>query len=154
MMPKRLLAIAVFGVLAVGLAGCGTDEPDDVAGDASPSMATSDTPTTAPSTAPTTGAAAVTDGCPPDVNLMYERLKENRAMVGSMPPSLSGLEEPTCAEGWAVSRTVVKDADSALVLFKHEPDTGRWVPVAFGTDGVCDQSDVPETIQAKLGPGC
>jgi hypothetical protein len=54
-----------------------------------------------------------------------------------------------------VARTVVKNADSLLVLFKMDPSTGKWIPVAVGSDNVCDGIvKVPDAIQVKLGPGC
>lgn len=164
MSPKRHGFVAGFAVLAIGLAGCGTDEPADVAGaasarpTASPGPAAPTTPASLPATPPATSAAApapVDDGCPPDVNLLYEWLKATPAIVDEIDSSLTGLQKPTCADGWAAARTVVKNADPVLVLFKRDPETGRFDPVAAGTDGVCDGAvKVPAKTQAKLGPGC
>jgi hypothetical protein len=136
-------------VLAAGAAGCTATEDPDAA--ASPAAMTSPTPAMAsvPAATPTD------DGCPPDVNLMYEWLKYTPAIVNEIDKSLTGLEEPTCYQGWSVARTVVKNADSVLVLFKRDPSTGKWDAVAVGSDGVCDGAvKVPEAIQTKLGPGC
>ncbi|WP_329108897.1 hypothetical protein OG792_09650 [Micromonospora sp. NBC_01699] len=158
-LPRKLVLVGCM-ILTAGLAGCGSDAPDDVAsaGSSPSAPAVSATPpaaTTPPADPSPAAAPAADDGCPPDVNLMFERLKEAKAIVDEINPSLTGIQEPTCADGWAVARTVVKDGDEALVLFKHDPATGRWNPVAAGTDGVCDGTQkVPAAVQTKLGPGC
>ena len=132
--------------LLTGLTGCtGTGDTDAAA---PPSTTASAPAKTAASPTP------VADGCPPDVNLMFEWLKSTPAIMNSLPSGVTGLEEPKCYQGWSTSRVVVKNADPALILFKLEPSTGKWIPVAAGTDGVCDTQQVPADIKAKLGPGC
>lgn len=140
----------VFGLaLAVaGATGCSDDSTDTAAAPTTAAAVVS------PSAAPSP-SATVDTGCPPDVNLMFESLKATAAIVNEIDKSLTGIEEPKCAEGWSTAHTVVKNADSLLVLFKYDPATGKWTPVAVGSDGVCDGAvKVPEAIQAKLHPGC
>jgi hypothetical protein len=94
------------------------------------------------------------DACPPDVNLMYEWLKTTPAIMDKLPKETTGLMEPKCSQGWSMAQIVVKNADPAYVLFKLDPGTGKWIPVAAGTDSVCDTFGVPAETQAKLGPSC
>jgi hypothetical protein len=144
------IGLALFAGCTV-LAACGTDKSDAAAGPVAPTAVPS---TTGAGTISPAAVIPVDDGCPADVNLMYQRLEDAPAIRDELDSSLSGLEEPACADGWAMSRTVVKNADPSLVLFKYNPNSG-WTPVATGTDGVCDGTvKVPAAIQAKLGAGC
>lgn len=85
---------------------------------------------------------------------MYEWLKYTPEIVDKIDKSLTGLEEPICYQGWSMARTVMKGADPVSILFKMDPDTGKWNPIAVGTDNICDAVQVPAAVQAKLGPGC
>lgn len=106
------------------------------------------------SSAPAVSASA-DDGCPPDVNLMYEWLKATPAIFGEIDKSVTGIGEPKCADGWATAMTVVTNADPLMVLFKYEPASKMWIPVGLGSDGVCDGAvKVPAEVQPKLHPGC
>lgn len=147
-MPHKLVIALI--ALTAGLAGCDASDGVTEAAPASaaPSVKVTDSPKPVPSPTP------AIDGCPPDVNLMYEWLKVTPAVWSKLSKNTTGLLEPTCYRGWSMARTVVKNADSALVVFKIDPDTGRWNPVAAGTDNVCDAVGVPPEIQAKLGDGC
>lgn len=150
-LPNRLRIFwCAFGCAAVvasatGCTGAGSTQSGP------PGVVVSVTPVASP--APTTPGPA-TDGCPPDLNLLYERLKATPAIKDVLPESLSGLEEPKCHQGWAMARTVVKNADPAFVLFKLDTGTGRWNPVAAGTDAICDGFQVPPAVSEKLGVGC
>ncbi len=136
-----------------GVTGCTSADGTNTA--TGPS-ATANPPASAPGAMPSSTPAATptSDGCPPDVNLMFEWLKATPEIVNKLDKSLYGLEQPVCYQGWSVAYTRVRNADPTLVLFKMDPGTGRWNPVAAGTDGVCDGVKVPEAIQAKLGPAC
>jgi hypothetical protein len=139
---RTILPIA-FSLALFGAAGCSSTGTTDAA--ATPGAATA-SPTTAVAAGPV---------CPPDVNLMYIRLEENKDLFSKLAPSTTGIEKPTChPDGWAVARTVVTSADSALVLFKYDPSAGRWDALTAGTDSVCDGAGVPQEIQAKLDPAC
>jgi hypothetical protein len=148
LMPQRFAFL--FTALVIGLAGCTGTATNDAA--APPSASTFNQAVPPPNANPSPTPAV--DGCPPDVNLMYEWLKVTPAIWNNLSKNTTGLLEPVCYQGWSVARTVVKNADSALVLFKMDPDTGRWNPVAAGTDNICDALQVPAEVQAKLGPGC
>jgi hypothetical protein len=145
-MRTKMLALA-FSCALSGAAGCSATPETDLA--ATPASA----PATSAAATPSVTASAG-DFCPPDVNLMYYRLQEAKELVAKIDKSLTGIQEPTCSEGWAMARTVVTKADPVLVLFKHEPTTGRWLPVAVGTDNICDAFKVPAAVQTKLGAGC
>jgi hypothetical protein len=149
LMPQRFAL--VFVALATALAGCASAESTNTAAPPSAStfnQAVPPPPNANPSLMPVVG------GCPPDVNLMYEWLKATPAIMDKLSKNTTGLLEPTCYQGWSVARTVVKNADSALVLFKLDPGTGRWNPVAAGTDNICEALQVPAEVRTKLGPGC
>lgn len=138
--------------LVVALAtGCA--EADGTA--AGPVSPTGNTPAPSAPATPSATPSPVDDGCPPDVNLMFEWLKDTPAIVDKIDKSMTGIEEPTCYQGWAMARTVMTAADASYVLFKMAPDTGKWNAVAVGTDSVCDGDvKVPADVQAKLGPAC
>lgn len=141
-----LACVALLG----GLAGCAGTES---AGTSAPPPSTAaSTPAAAP--ASPTAPAAVADGCPPDVNLMYEWLKATPEIMAKIDKSMNGIEEPKCYQGWSMARTRMGSADAVQVLFKMDPATGKWIPVAVGTDSVCDALQVPAEVQAKLGPAC
>jgi hypothetical protein len=144
---KRLSGFALAcSALLVGLTGCAGTE-------GTPSGAPPAT-TTAPAASAKPSATPTADACPPDVNLMFEWLKSTKVIMDQLPSGVTGLEEPKCYQNWSMSRIVVKNADPALILFKLEPTTGKWIPVAAGTDNICDAQQVPADVQAKLGPGC
>lgn len=151
-MRQRTFGFAL-GCAAVfaGVTGCvGTDGTNVSA----PASTVATTPPAGSPKASTPSPTPTLDGCPPDVNLMFEWLKYTPAIVDKIDKSLTGLQEPVCYQGWSMARTVMKNADPVLVLFKMDPDTGKWNPVAVGTDNICDALQVPATTQAKLGPGC
>ncbi|MDI1464667.1 hypothetical protein QEZ54_27220 [Catellatospora sp. KI3] len=140
MLGLLFAATALIAVTTACSEGAGT------AAGATPSAAAPASPAASPST---------DTGCPPDVNLMYEALKATPAVFDEIDKSVTGIGEPRCAEGWSTAMTVVKNADPLVVLFRYDPATGKWTPVAVGSDGVCDGAvKVPETVQAKLHQGC
>jgi hypothetical protein len=146
---QRKLLGHLFVATAVIAAATGCAQAADTADPAAPtSAATASAPAVSPS-------AAADDGCPPDVNLMYEWLKATPAIFDLIDDSITGIGEPKCADGWSTAKTVVKNADSIMVLFKYEPASGKWIPVAVGSSDVCDGAvKVPEAVQAKLHPNC
>jgi hypothetical protein len=148
---NNLLGILFVVTAVVAAAGCAPAADSPEAAPTSPPVVS------ASAVAPSAAASPVVadDGCPPDVNLMYEWLKDTPAIFNEIDKSVTGIGEPKCAEGWSTAMTVVKNADPLVVLFKYEPNTGRWIPIGLGSDGVCDGAvKVPEAVQAKLHPGC
>ncbi|GHJ47789.1 hypothetical protein Cs7R123_51310 [Catellatospora sp. TT07R-123] len=142
----RLLGLLFVAAVAAGATACSST--DDTATGATPSAVAS-------ASVPSASPSAAADGCPPDVNLMYESLKATPAVFDEIDKSVTGIGEPKCAEGWSTAMTVVKNADPLVVLFRYDPATGKWTPVAVGSDGVCDGAvKVPDAVQAKLHPGC
>ncbi|MEU8074648.1 hypothetical protein AB0B31_04305 [Catellatospora citrea] len=138
---------ATVVVAAAGGCAPAADTPEAAASTPAPAVS-------APADSPAP-AASTDDGCPPDVNLMYEWLKATPTIFNEIDKSVTGIGEPKCADGWSTAMTVVKNADPLVVLFKYEPNTGKWIPVGLGSDGVCDGAvKVPEAVQAKLHPGC
>lgn len=135
--------------LLTGLTGCAGTEGNETAAPPSTNVST---PTAAAAATPS--ATPTADACPPDVNLMYEWLKTTPAVMSLLPSGVTGLQEPKCYRNWSTSRVVVEKGDPALVLFKLEPNTGKWIPVAAGTDNVCASQQVPADVKAKLDPGC
>lgn len=142
----RIVAAGLAG-LALAAAGCSSNDDDKEAS----GKATTPPATTAPA-ADGSGASAGGngDGCPATTETLYAALKSSRDIVSRLPDSLTGLQNPSCYQGWAVARTVVTNMDRASVVFRYR--SGQWTAVNLGTANFCEDV-VPAAIIPKLA-GC
>jgi hypothetical protein len=162
---RALAATAALFAAAASLAAC-SSSIDKVGGEAAPVTATATTPaitapaTTAPAATATgaspskapTSADTKKGACPVSNATLYAALKADKQMWERVADP-TGLQDATCADGYATAMSIAGNVDPAGILFKYDTAKSAWKPLNLGSGGYCE-GYVSASLAARLGNGC